>query len=252
MFPVSDKSAEPPGVSGIKIIQDSCTGLYNLECCLSPGYFQLINNTIFDEMMRLNRIHSSTCSAATFTPGNLCAAMDPDTHFIHCECELDLHYLRLVIDALENTCNVDDNSEFDVFISYAHADEDYVQQLVECLHSLGIRVWFDKNQIRWGDEHRAKMDYGIRHSRYSIVVCSANYFSEYRYWTKTELNAAYQAESIHEHQILPLWHHITPDQLYNYSSMLASRDHLDTSMHSPLEIAVEMLSLLNPVNLNVA
>lgn len=45
-----------------------------------------------------------------------------------------------------------DMPEYDVFVSHAWEDKgDFVDKFVEELQNLGIKVWYDTSQIKWGD-----------------------------------------------------------------------------------------------------
>src|SRR4051794_35133549 len=60
----------------------------------------------------------------------------------------------------------------DVFISYGHADADWVRTLATNLHQLGLEVFFDEWDIAPGDVLVHKIDAGILASRSGILVVS--------------------------------------------------------------------------------
>src|ERR1700730_6052705 len=60
----------------------------------------------------------------------------------------------------------------DVFISYGHADADWVRTLAENLHNSGLRVYFDEWDIGPGDVLIHKLDEGILKSRSGILIVS--------------------------------------------------------------------------------
>lgn len=60
----------------------------------------------------------------------------------------------------------------DVFISYAHADGDWVKTLAENLHRAGLKVFYDQWDIGLGDVIVHKIDDGILNSRSGILVVS--------------------------------------------------------------------------------
>ncbi len=120
--------------------------------------------------------------------------------------------------------DVSSEPEYDVFISHAWEDKDsFVDAFVAALEALGIRPWYDRQRITWGDSMRAKIDEGLRHSKFGIVVISPNYIAEGKYWTKAELDGLFQLESVNGKMILPIWHNISKQQVMSFSSIVAGR-----------------------------
>lgn len=131
--------------------------------------------------------------------------------------------------------------EYDVFISHAFEDkEDFVDELVAALRNLEIKVWYDTDKLKWGDSMREKIDKGLSKSRYGIVVLSPNYIAEHKYWTKAELNALFQVETINGKTILPIWHNLTKKQVLEYSPIIADRKAMTTASMTAEEIAQEL------------
>ena len=60
----------------------------------------------------------------------------------------------------------------DVFISYAHADGEWVNALAENLHRAGLKVFFDKWDIGLGDVIVHQIDKGLRESLNGLLVVS--------------------------------------------------------------------------------
>ncbi len=136
--------------------------------------------------------------------------------------------------------------KYDVFISYASEDkETFVSPLVKCLREHNINVWWDDQNIKWGDSIRQKIDFGLTNSRLGIVVISSKYLE--KYWTKYEYDGLLQQEAnIKGHPIvLPIWHQITKTEIMKYSPTLADRSALNTTSFTPDEIAQELEILLN-------
>lgn len=108
---------------------------------------------------------------------------------------------------------------YDVFVSHAFEDKQaFVAPLVDRLRQAGLRVWYDDLTLKLGDSLRAKIDQGLRESRYGVVVLSQAFFT--KSWTQRELNGLF-ALTRDEPRILPVWHDVTADELKNYSPMLA-------------------------------
>jgi hypothetical protein len=148
---------------------------------------------------------------------------------------------------VENKSSLYQESEenYDVFVSHAWEDkESFVDGFVTEMQNLGIKVWYDKEKIGWGDSMRAKIDEGLKNSKFGIAVISPNYIAPEKYWTKAELDGLFQLESINGKFLLPIWHNITKQQILNYSSIIANKKALSTAMMTINEIAVEMKKLL--------
>ncbi len=139
-----------------------------------------------------------------------------------------------------------DGKKYDVFISHASEDkESLVDNLVICLTNLGIKVWYDKTNITWGDSFREKMDEGLRNARYGIVILSPDYIKDGKYWTKAELDAFFQIESTTgKRALLPVWHHLSKDEVVAFSPFIASRKALSTATMTTAEIAMEVVKLI--------
>ena len=61
---------------------------------------------------------------------------------------------------------------FDVFISYAHADYEWVKVLANNLHQSGLTVFFDEWEIGPGDVLVHKLDAGILNARNGALIVS--------------------------------------------------------------------------------
>lgn len=79
------------------------------------------------------------------------------------------------------------NGFYDLFLSYASEDLAYVQELREHLINRQYRVWFDRNNIFWGDNLIQTIESGLENSYYGIVVLSPHYLAPDKIWTHREL-----------------------------------------------------------------
>jgi hypothetical protein len=67
----------------------------------------------------------------------------------------------------------------DVFISYASEDKvDFVEHLVVCLEEYGLKVWYDIHELKISDSLVRKIDQGLAHSRYGVVILSRHFFCQ--------------------------------------------------------------------------
>lgn len=150
-----------------------------------------------------------------------------------------------LIEIREESNIIEDEKEYDVFISHASEDKESIaDDLVNELKSRGITVWYDDLEIRWGDSLRDKIDKGLAKSRFGIAILSPNYIAKGKYWTKTELDGLFQLDSIHGRVLLPIWHNLTKQQVMDYSPMIAARKALNTASMTIVEIADELEGLL--------
>lgn len=136
--------------------------------------------------------------------------------------------------------------EYDVFVSHAWEDkESFVDEFVQALRGRNLRVWYDTAKMKWGDSMRAKIDEGLRHSRFGVAVLSPDYIAEGKYWTKAELDGLFQLESINGKMLLPIWHNLTKKQVMNFSPIIAGKLAMTTASMTPNEIADKLAELLH-------
>lgn len=90
-----------------------------------------------------------------------------------------------------------------VFLSYASADKELAQKIVEELRKRGIRVWFDTYELQPGDSIAKAIGYAISASDYLVVLLSPN--SVNSVWVQQELGAALSRElTIRDITLLPV------------------------------------------------
>lgn len=145
--------------------------------------------------------------------------------------------------------NEDQNIEkYDVFVSHAWEDkESFVDEFVNCLRKLDLKVWYDKSEISWGDSMRKRIDEGLRKSTFGVAVLTPNYIADEKYWTKSELDGLFQLESINGKTLLPIWHNLTKKEVMDYSPIIASKLAMNTAMMTPKEIAEELKKLVDKI-----
>lgn len=148
-----------------------------------------------------------------------------------------------VVDTVDHSKGKSD-PEYDVFVSHAWEDkEDFVDELVDELRKAGLKVWYDTSHIKWGDSMRQKIDEGLSHSKFGIVVLSSNYIAPEKYWTKAELDGLFQLESVNGKMLLPIWHKLTKQQVMNYSPIIANKKAMTTATMTAKDIAQELALL---------
>ncbi len=81
-----------------------------------------------------------------------------------------------------------DSSKDKIFLSYSHADRDWVDQFVHSLTNRQIDVWYDMQDIKAGDRWEELIQEALRKS--SILVAILSKSSVDRPWMFFELGAA--------------------------------------------------------------
>lgn len=140
--------------------------------------------------------------------------------------------------------NANSPKGYDVFISHASEDKDSVARpLANALVKLGLSVWYDEFELKIGDSLRRKIDNGLAHSNFGIVVISKNFIN--KGWTNYELDGLITRSLTGEQQLLPIWHEITKQEVINYSPSLADKVARNTATNTIEEIAEEIAELIN-------
>ncbi len=125
----------------------------------------------------------------------------------------------------------------DVFLSHASEDKDAIARpLKDALEARGLSVWFDELKIRVGQSIRQEIERGIAGSRFGVVIVSPNFFA--KQWTQAELDALFGKKmDSGENLILPIWHHVSKDEVQRQSPLLAGVLALNTAVSTVDEIA---------------
>jgi hypothetical protein len=138
----------------------------------------------------------------------------------------------------------DSEPEYDIFISHAAEDKDeIVRPLARSLRDHGLSVWYDEFALRVGDSLRRKIDSGISHSRFGIIVLSKSFFA--KRWPQYELDGLVTMTVSGKQILLPLWHGISKDEVVSQSPSLADKVALRTSDYTIDEIAEEITSVVH-------
>lgn len=136
---------------------------------------------------------------------------------------------------------------YDVFISHASEDKEAVARpLANALTNAGLNVWYDEFEMKIGDSLRRKIDYGLAHSRFGIVVISRDFIK--KGWTNYELDGMVTRNVSGEQVMLPVWHNVTRDEVVAFSSTLADKIARNTAVDSIEDIAAEIAELIKSNN----
>lgn len=120
--------------------------------------------------------------------------------------------------------------KYDLFISHASEDKlPFVDGLVEALKINGLNVWYDKEQIGLGDSISARINQGLRESRFGLVVFSQHFLI--KPWTGAELESLFAMQLLTgRKRLLPLLHEVTIDQVTAQLPLMADRLSCNTNL----------------------
>jgi len=111
--------------------------------------------------------------------------------------------------------------EYDVFVCHASEDKAFVEPLAQALRDKGLKVWYDRFELKLGDSLRQKIDHGLANSRYGVVVLSGAFFK--KNWPQSELDALATRQNAEGRKvILPIWHEIEANDVQKESPLLAT------------------------------
>jgi len=119
---------------------------------------------------------------------------------------------------------------YDLFLSHASEDKDDVARpLATALVGFKLEIWYDEFALRVGDSLTAEIDNGLARSDYGVVILSKYFFKKYQ--TNEERNGLVNKAVLSGRKIiLPVWHNVTRDDVYEYSPTLVDRYALNTTM----------------------
>jgi TIR domain len=131
------------------------------------------------------------------------------------------------------------------FISHDSRDKDsFVRELAFEMSLRLCSVWYDEFSLKVGDSLRENIERGLKEARKCVVILSPNFLSNGG-WSKVEFDSIYTRE-IHEkaNVILPVWHNVEKNEVYNYSPRLADKVALSSSL-GVKELAKKLVEAIN-------
>ncbi len=134
--------------------------------------------------------------------------------------------------------------KYDLFISHASEDKDFVRPFAEALRAQRLAVWFDEFELKPGMGLRESIDQGLLSSRFGLVVLSPAFFA--KSWPRWELDGLVQlAHSRLEPTLLPIWHKVGHSDVTAFSPSLANIIAIP-SFEDPDRATTEVLRVLRP------
>jgi hypothetical protein len=126
---------------------------------------------------------------------------------------------------------------YDVFVSYASEDAEVAEAIVSGFGDAGLRVWHDRSILGIGDHLLRDIDQALAGSRFGVAILSPTYFE--KEYTTHELELMAERELAGDIVILPVWHKVTQEYVYQKWPRLAGR--LATSTDAGLQQCVSDL-----------
>ncbi|HEY6096296.1 MAG TPA: toll/interleukin-1 receptor domain-containing protein [Gallionellaceae bacterium] len=116
------------------------------------------------------------------------------------------------------------------FISHDSRDKDTLVRELARNMSVRCTVWYDEYSLKVGDSLRESIERGLKEAKKCIIILSPNFISNGG-WTKAEFDSIYSRE-IHEKRnvILPVWHNVSKNEVYEYCPRLVDRVALPSSI----------------------
>lgn len=113
----------------------------------------------------------------------------------------------------------------------------YVDSLYNAINKLGIDIFYDKEEISWGDNWKDRILKGTKNSEFAIIVISKNYFG--REWTEKELVEFLNRQNESGQKIiLPLLYEIDFDEFLKLYPQLSEIQTLKVYDNSTNNIAI--------------
>lgn len=130
------------------------------------------------------------------------------------------------------------HKQYDVFLSHANADKlSYVDDLYAALSRLKIDIFYDKEELSWGDNWKDRIIEGTEKSEFAIIVISEAFFG--REWTERELNEFLQKQNeTGQKIILPLLYNISYDDVKKHYPELEFIQSIKVCEHTNDEITL--------------
>lgn len=126
------------------------------------------------------------------------------------------------------------------FISHDSRDKDgLVRELVHELSRLMCPVWYDEYSLNVGDSLRLSIESGLKETKKCVVILSPSFLNN-NGWGKAEFDSVYTREILQkENVILPVWHNVSVDDIYQYSPRLADKVGLNSQL-GVKELAIKL------------
>ncbi len=135
---------------------------------------------------------------------------------------------------------------YDVFLSYASEDREFVEGLRDRLVAAGVSVWYDQQRITVGTSIVKAIESGVAASRHAIIVLSDEYLR--KAYTGMEFDAFLKLQiERRDNIILPIRRKgVAQEDIERYSITLAGLRNINGDSISLDALADELLRVLKP------
>lgn len=108
------------------------------------------------------------------------------------------------------------------FISHDSRNKQLIAKpLANGLSSRLCSVWYDEYSLKVGQSLRESIEDGIKNAKKCILILTKEFLTNPG-WTKKEFNSIFTREMIfNERIVIPIWHDIKKEEVYEYSPSLA-------------------------------
>lgn len=129
----------------------------------------------------------------------------------------------------------------DLFLSYASEDQEVARNLADALQRHGVRLWYDRLNVKVGDSIAEKLQEGLALAKHGAVILSPRYLERpWGSWAKRELEGFFVRAVDRKRFILPIWLGVTRNEVAKFMPSLAGIHAIDASTLSVQDVAVEL------------
>jgi hypothetical protein len=131
------------------------------------------------------------------------------------------------------------------FISHDSRDKASIAESIALqLQKFMCPVWYDQFSLRVGDSLRESIEGGLKECHKCILVLTPNFLSN-KGWSKQEYDSIFTREVVEKQRvILPVWHEISAQDVYQFSPILADRVAVQWSLGVE-EVAKKLLQAID-------
>ena len=111
-------------------------------------------------------------------------------------------------------------------------------------------VWYDEYSLEVGDSLRANIEKGLKETTKCVIVLSPHFLSNDG-WGKAEFDSIFTREILEENVMLPVWHNVNVQDVYEYCPRLADKVGLNSDV-GPKELARKLVNAVKKTAPNKA
>jgi hypothetical protein len=132
--------------------------------------------------------------------------------------------------------------EWDVFVSHNKQQKSWIRSVVQQWKDLGLRVFFDEEQIRPGDDIVKAIDHGLSASRHIVLVITPSSMASK--WVAMERSAVIASDpDASERRLIPLL--LEPTDLSSIGPVISRLRYVDLSSVDPTRRSENYRDLLS-------